>query len=242
MRIYRKTPLFVTAIIIFWLVVFFFVSVSGISAEEKGACVGKDQVGRTVIRAACINLEKGIVPGLKTADLGAVAVAAFEIRTRPKETSSGNAPELITFPDNQDVTGSFTRPLISANIPLVERNHKEISRLLTEHKFSVSGLVEGKNAPSLGKFLGAKTLIVGIYEVQGEFPETRKDGSGNLVIGKPKSLQSQSVHIRGLDMESGRIVFDVKASLSGQVISYPAPRRLAGFAGNTLIRELGKVK
>jgi len=240
MRTYRKKSLFVPVIFVFCLVVFFFVS--GISAEEKGACVGKDQAGRTVIRASCINLEKGIVPGLKTSDLGAVAVAAFEIRTRPKETSSGGAPELLTFPDNQDITGSFTRPFINANIPLVERNPKEISRLLTEHKFSVSGLVEGKKAPSLGKFLGAKTLIVGIYEVQGEFPEGRKDAAGNLVIGKPKSLQRQSIHIRGLDMESGRIVFDVKASLSGQVISYPAPRRLAGFAGDTLIQELGKAK
>lgn len=221
------------------MAVFFFVSGTTF-AEEKEACVGKDKAGRTVIRAACINLEKGIVPGLKALDLGAVAVAAFEIRTRPKETSSGGASELMTFSDNQDITGSFTRPLISANVPLVERNPKEISRLLTEHKFSVSGLVEGKKAASLGKFLGAKTLIVGIYEVQGEFPEGRKDAAGNLVIGKPKALQRQSVHVRGLDMESGRIVFDVKASLSGQAISYPAPRRLAGFAGDTLIRELVK--
>jgi len=235
MRTYRKILLFVPVILVFFFV-------SGTTAEEKGACVGKDQAGRTVIRSVCINIEKGIMPGLEASDLGAVAVAAFEIRTRPKETSSGGAAELMTFPDNQDITGSFTRPLISANIPLVARNPKEISRLLTEHKFSISGLVEGKKAPSLGKFLGAKTLIVGIYEVQGEFPEGRKDGAGNLVIGKPKSLQRQSVHIRGMDMESGRIIIDLKTSLSGQVFSYPAPRRLAGFAGDTLIRELGKSK
>jgi hypothetical protein len=172
-----------------------------------------------------------VKPGTTVAGLGGVAIATFHIEG---QAHVEGRVEHRTHPDSMGATAAFQRPFLAAGLRIVDRQATDAR--LAELKHAASGLVDDDTAPGLGKELGAQTLVVGAYRFAGEM--TAKAGEhGNLFIA-PKRVYGQEVAVRGFDVESGEMRFDIKLKL-GREADALLPEKLAAEAARRLLGRMG---
>jgi hypothetical protein len=136
--------------------------------------------------------------------------------------------------DTMGATDAFVRELLGAGLVLVDR--QAVDARLTELQRSSSMLVDDASAPSLGNELGAATLVVGRYRFHCDGTVARGP-DGDFV--KPERVYSQSVEIKGFDLERGVVLFDAEIALDestsdGRLL----PKSLARTAGRRLVAHL----
>lgn len=212
---------------------------------EKAATVPKGEIqcvrpgpgGQNIINPECIRRDVAVPIGMKVADLGTVAVATFEIVGNATLEGTGQTVRRA-HPDSMEVTDAVMRRLLANGVPLVERDRSATDKLLDELKVSASGLVDETSAPSIGKQLGVKTLIVGRYEFTGEFEYSRNE-AGDIILKNPRSISHQTVRIKALDVEKGQIIIDAKFSMTGKVVNVLMPQALVKYGIQQILEQMG---
>ncbi|MDX1960058.1 MAG: CsgG/HfaB family protein [Leptospiraceae bacterium] len=80
----------------------------------------------------------------------------------------------------------------NGRVDVIERNKAEIERIMQEHKFSRSGLVDDKTAAELGKMIGVQCILIGYGDSKEVDGKTLINNfrmklvnveTGNLVLG-----------------------------------------------------------
>ena len=178
-----------------------------------------------------------VAPGVHADNLGRVAIPTFEVEghVRAPDDTDGQVVSR-QHPDTMDVTRAFTGRLVDT--PLVVLDRESVDQRLRELHAGTSIRVSDATAPSFGRELGAQTLIVGRY---------RFDCSGEVSPGqaggfvRPQVVHRQAIQLRGFELETGRIIFDVELALDargsdGRLL----PRSLARAAANRLWAHLQK--
>jgi hypothetical protein len=201
-------------------------------------CLRKGEGGKTMVNPACIRQDVGIAPDVTFKTLGNVAVATFVMSSTVHDTAT-NKMMTNSHPDTSGATDAFVRRMLGKGINMVERERALTDKMLEELKYSTDSLIEVTSAPKIGHHLGAKTLIVGKYEFSGDF-DVARDEKGGLVIREVKKVSYQMLKIKGLDLEKGRVAFDMKFSLTEKSSPVLMPEKLAGFAANVLIDGVAK--
>ena len=208
----------------------------------EDACFSGDASGKKILNRRCVSVEPSpaLPPGLALSDLGNVAVAVFGCDFQAESLEKDEAQPFCRGAERQDITGAFTRALLAGGVPLVERTPQAIDKILAEQKFATSGLVDGKSAVHIGKLLGARTLIAGVYNIQVDMSQLPKNEKQNFIFRGTKAVRFQSVRVRAIDLQTGKILFDVKTSVNGAVAPRPLPRLLAAYTGKIIVESLHK--
>lgn len=167
--------------------------------------------------------------GLSRETVDPIAVLVFEVEGELVEATG--RVERRAHPDSMEATQAFDEGLLGGGLRLVDRarvdaRHAEIER-------SGRGLIDDDTAASFGRELGARTLIFGRYRFSCE----GRIESGRYI--RPSKVLAQSVEVRGIDVETGRVMFQVTRSMSGGGANDRLlPKSLARAAARTLLVAL----
>lgn len=184
----------------------------------------------------CIQRDVGVMKGTALKELGTVGLATFDTSGVVKSCESG-ATVFAVSPETSGVTGVVGRRLLEQGVPMVERDPAMIDEILKELHFSTSDLVEQSLAPSIGKHLGVKTLVVGRFEYSGSFHATPNE-AGELVVGKAERIAYQALRIKFLDVENGRILVDARFSIASPDVDILVPKLLASFGMQQILARM----
>ncbi len=179
-----------------------------------------------------------VAPGTTAQTLGRIAVPTFEIEGRVR-ANAGTDERVVRrrHLDTMNVTQTFTARLVGTNLVVLDRQF--VDARIEEINGGTSVRISDETAPTFGRELGAQTLIVGRY---------RFECSGELLPGPPKQfvrpdvVHRQSVQLRGFELETGRIIFDVDLTLDAEASQGKLlPRSLAKAAARRLWARLSAV-
>ena len=180
-----------------------------------------------------------VAPGVTAQSLGRVAIPTFWVEGRVRDLSSDAAyPEIVQrqHADTMELTRTFMNRLVGTDLVVLDRQF--VDQRLEELEMGTSPRVSDESAPAFGQELGAQTLIVGRYrfECSGEVLSGRADG-----FVRPNVVYKQSVQVRGFELETGRVIFDVElgidaAGAKGRLV----PKSLARAAANRLWTHLSQ--
>ena len=186
--------------------------------------------------AAAVDARVNIAPGVSAATLGRVAVPTFEVEGAVRAPVAGGSVVRRSHSDTMEATGAFMGELVGTDLTVLDRQF--VDQRIKELQAGSSPRVSDETAPSFGRELGAQTLIVGRYrfECSGDLTRAR---AGDFV--EPKVVHRQSLQIRGFELETGRVIFDVELALDsngsdGRLL----PRSLARSAARRLWAQLSR--
>ena len=181
-----------------------------------------------------------LAPGVNAQTLGRVAIPTFQVEGHVRQSVAERADDASlpivrrSHSDTMDVTRTFTSRLVQTELVVLDRQF--VDQRLQELKGGTSLRVSDETAPSFGRELGAQTLIVGRYrfECSGALNPSR---GGDFV--RPEVVHRQSLQLRGFELETGRVIFDVELALNeadsrGKLL----PRSLARTAAKKLWARL----
>lgn len=206
--------------------------------EKEPSCLRQGTAGKTLISPACITQDVGFPPGLTRQDLGNLIVVPFTYAGQAYESQTRR---LISHHGDErfGATQAFIRQLMNAGLTLVERDPQLTQEMLKEFNYSSDGLVDMETAPAIGNHMGGKTLIVGRFEFTGDF-DVARDETGNDVLREPRKISYQALRVKGLDIEKGVILFDIRLTMGENVSKSLLPEQLAAFAGHVLLERFGQ--
>ncbi|MEO1334318.1 MAG: hypothetical protein AAFV29_01685 [Myxococcota bacterium] len=200
-------------------------------------------LGLTIVGASCshappatsdVAARVDVAPGITRQSLGRVAVRTFDIDSRVRPNDRPTMVMRRRHADTMDATSTFTGVLNAVHPLILDR--QVVDKKLRALRGEAAPQVADSRAPTFGKELGAKTLIVGQY---------RFEASGRMTSGReneflrPDVVHRQALHIRGFELETGQIIFDMELALDepaskGQL----QPRSLARAAAKQLLARL----
>ena len=204
--------------------------------DVEPTCLRPGPGSRSIIDPACIRSDVSVLPKLNRKDLGNVAIATFTI---VGQAALGESNQIIrrVHPDTMEVTDTLSRRMLDAGINLVERDRRLIDAMLKELDHSTGDLIDQTSAPLIGHQLGSNTLIIGRYEFSGEF-NYKTNNAGDIILTTPKKISYQSVRVKGLDIEEGKVLFDMQFSLTQKVSRVLMPKTLTAYAVRVLLERL----
>ncbi len=217
------------------------VAVVGAAAPVIGGCAHAPSSPQSPAKA---DTHIHVAPGVTAKSLGRVAIPTFEIEGHVREeptlehadTDWSTSDRVVRrrHADTMDVTRAFTGRLVSTDLVLLDRQF--VDERLKELEGGASLRVSDETAPSFGRELGAQTLVVGQYRFECSGELSPSDG-GEFV--RPQTVHRQSLQVRGFELETGRVIFDVEVALDednsrGRLL----PRSLARTAAKKLWAQL----
>lgn len=136
--------------------------------------------------------------------------------------------------DTMNATSAFTGVLNTVHPLILDRT--VVDERLRALRGEAAPRVIDNSAPTFGEELGAQTLIVGQYRF--EASGTVSTGRENEFL-RPDVVHRQALHIRGFELKTGQVIFDMELALDepaskGQL----QPRSLARAAAQQLLARL----
>lgn len=133
-----------------------------------------------------------IFSGAAFANEGPPTIAVFPLKGQfTKSGTIGDPQDTII----QIVTDAFVK---TKRFNVIERS--QLNRIFTEQKFQTTGDVDESTAVEVGKQAGAKTIVVGSYDVT--MTQERNRVGNQISIQYPSKLQ---LNIRVVDVQTGKI-------------------------------------
>lgn len=177
---------------------------------EKEAIMNAVKEVLKKIQITKVGTEKqvSISPALNLSFLGKPACASFSI-IEYMNFMDGGVKKIAErkHNDNMNVSSAFESGFIKHNITVVERKSvdSEMKRMgVTAHELITKNSIHG-----IPFNLDAKVLVVGEYLLNFESDGVATDMQNMNKIISPEKVNFQTVHIKGFDLRTGTVVFDI---------------------------------
>lgn len=196
------------------------------SKMESSTYVGKTQeeavseaLKLAIRKLKTVSTEKEvyIASGFKIDKLQNVAVASFGILTVTEGQQSAKNQRV----DDLDITTSFEKSLMGAGISIADG--KTADNEIKTAGTNVYELIESDIFKSLDLNIDAEVLIIGRYTVW---------------IGEDSSVTYQQIRIRGFEIKSGELVFDINVSDDTSGRAVPGHKKFSAFVAKFLVDSL----
>ena len=172
-------------------------------------------------------------PGLTLSMLEKVAVATFTVEGVLTDSTGAQTLGRKVLMDPMRSTDAFVEELGKAGVSLADRADTDAN--LAECGSTAADLLNSSSAPACASVSGVKTLVVGYYRFTCQGADKEK------FFSNPERVVSQSIRLRGFDLSSTGILFDVEVTLDeAGSLGRLLPRSLARGGGRMLIAKLTK--
>jgi hypothetical protein len=208
---------------------------------EKGALMDavKEAVKRIQVEKVETEKQISVSPALNLKYLGTPAVASFTI-TEHMHYMEGGSRKVAErkHGDNMNISSAFEAGLMNHNIKPADRQvvDQELARL----NLTASELINRNSIHGIKIGVDASILIVGEYFLNFDSEGAAQEMQDFNRVIKPEQVNFQAVHIKGFDLRSGTVVFDIytKHNTVGKALHQ---RQFIGFAAKLLFDEVNKI-